>query len=154
MFAYGTLGAPTNHEVRELLRQWQARNRWPWVQVGNAMRAWGMSNVPGADRLAGFAASRMQSLHEDALRSLRRFLMTFPQPDSYDALIEQLSQEFRLRVEEERGRPMRETEARERQRAEHVRFWLAQERRPRVRVVNPLLGLDRATIAALSGGTM
>lgn len=153
MIAYGSLGVPTNMEVREMLRQWQAQNRWAWANLSNAMRLWGASNVAGANRLAAFAHSRGVTLHDDALRSLRRFLIAFPEPGPFDTMIERLEAERLQRAREEQERPIREAMQRERDRAAHVRYWLERERAPRAarRPLNPLMGLDKATIAALSG---
>lgn len=156
MTTYLTLGVPSNMEVREMLRQWQAQNRWAWANLSNAMRMWGASNVAGANRLASFAHSRGVTLHDDALRSLRRFLLAFPQPGPFDALVERLEAERVQRAREEQERPIREAMQRERDRAAHVRYWLERERRPRGprRSDNPLMLLDKATVAALSGGTL
>lgn len=152
--------APTNADVRAQLRQWQARNRWEWTHFSNALRVWGLSNIPGAVRLEGFSQSSRITLHEDSLRSVRRFILTFPNPAPYHQLCAQLEAERAVRVKHDHDRPLRESLARERERLDHQRFWLSREMVPngrparRVRSSNPLFGLDKATVAALSGGTL
>lgn len=154
------LRAPTNSEVRTLFREWQARNRWEFVHISNALRAWGLGNIPGTGRLEAFLQSGMQSLHEDSLRSLRRFILTFPNPVPFEELIQQLEADRAVRVMRDHQRPMRETLARERERAEYRQYWLSREPDPngrpacRARSSNPLFGLDKATVSALSGGTL
>ncbi|BBD98021.1 hypothetical protein SAMIE_1015220 [Sphingobium amiense] len=159
--ASAPLGLPTNTEVRAQLKEWQAANRWPWVHVSNAMRIWGLSNIPGATRLEAFSNSSRVGLHEDALRSLRRFLLTFPNPPAYVELVVRLEEERAERVREKTEYLQRQAAQRDEERAHHERYWLSREpaangrpARASVNASNPLFGLNKATVRALSGGTL
>lgn len=152
---------PTNKDIRAELREWKMRNQWQYGEIASAMRVWGLSYIPGTERLTAFAQSGMTSLPPDALRALRRFMRNFPQPGGYKMLVEQLMEErgefLREKAAERTQAPLR----REQERQAHQRFWLSREPKadgrpaPRVRAsTSPLFGLDKATIHALSGGTL
>ena len=74
-------------EVRAQLREWQKTNRWDWGMLATAMRAWGLSAVPGGERLERFCRSATQTMNEDSLRSIRRFVRAFPRAGDADALL-------------------------------------------------------------------
>lgn len=160
-FAYGSIAAPTNAEVRAQLREWQKTNRWDWGMLATAMRAWGLSAVPGGERLERFCRSATQTMNEDSLRSIRRFVRTFPRPGDANTLLAEFdadrAETARIKRERQRMQPI----LREQERESYRRHWLAQELpangrpAPRHRLANnPLRGLDKASIRALSGGTL
>jgi len=152
--SYMLLGSPTNAEVRDLLRQWQARNRWTWQNLARASSLFSTGSTTSAGRLEKFAASTRDCLHEEALRTLRRFLIAFPDPDDVEATMEELVRIKDARMQQRQERLRMAPIEREQERAAYVRHHLAQERRPKMRAVNPLMGLTKQEVAALSGGTI
>ena len=160
-FDYGSLAAPTNAEVRAQLREWQKTNRWDWGMLATAMRAWGLSAVPGGERLERFCRSATQTMNEDSLCSIRRFVRAFPRAGDADALLAEFDADRAEAARAKRERQRMQPVLREQERESYRRHWLAQELpadgrpAPRRRLAhNPFLGLDKATIHALSGGTL
>ncbi|WP_193378859.1 hypothetical protein, partial [Sphingobium sp. ba1] len=94
----------SNHATRQLLREWQARNHWRWVDISNALREWGLANVPGGDRLELFASSGKHSMHPAGRVGLHRFLTRYPNPGTYEQVISRLQAEKAANCEAQRKR--------------------------------------------------
>jgi hypothetical protein len=149
---YAQMGVPTNAVVRGMLRQWVARNNWTWQQIATANQIFNHGSNTSPDRLQKFVASGKDGLHLDALRAMRRFLLTFPNPSSFEQVMSVLEETRDARTRERQERLRLAPIEREQERAAHIRRHLAQERAPRRSLDRgPLFGLDKATIAALSG---
>lgn len=144
----------SNHETRQLLREWQCRNHWRWVDIANALREWGAANVPGGDRLELFASSGKHSMHTAGRNALHRFLTRYPNPGSYDDVLAKLQAEKAANWEAQRKRVENAAAQREAEREAHINYWMSRQRpadgRP-ARQQTQFIGLDKATVAALSG---
>lgn len=144
----------SNHATRQLLREWQARNHWRWVDISNALREWGLANVPGGDRLELFASSGKHSMHTAGRVGLHRFLTRYPNPGTYEQVISRLQAEKAANWEAQRKKVENAAAQREAERQAHIDYWMSRERpadgRP-ARQQTQFIGLDKATVAALSG---
>lgn len=153
---------PENPVVRNRLRGWQMRNGWTWTQVSTAIRLHTPNaSVAGAERLGRFARG------EEGLGRIQRWplfqlLQAFPVMDRpFEEFAEQMERDRTAKLEQARDRLVGAPEQRERERITYSRYWMSREQpadgRParRERPSNhPLFGLDKATIAVLSGGTL
>jgi hypothetical protein len=139
--------------VRARLNAWIVANRWSSHQINLAMHRLHMNSVLPHYRIEQFA--RGDFVPEMlALRCLDRFMRDHPEPGTMQQFRQFLDDAARQAVAHREDHLLRRRLEREEKRAAHVRDLLAQEHRPKPRrPQSPLHGLDKATIAALSGGT-
>lgn len=153
---------PENPVVRNQLRAWQMRTGWNWAQISSAIRLHTPNaSVAGVERLGRFARGE-ETLGRVQRLPLFQLLSAFPLMDrTFDEFAADMAERNAARIEQERRRAVGAPEQRERERTSYSRYWMSREQpangQParRERPVNhPLFGLDKATVSALSGGTL
>lgn len=140
-------------KLRANLASWMKRNGWTSYSVNTALNRLHMV-APKAERIDSFLRGECVPVSKH-LKSLDRFIAQYPQPGHLDGFRAFLDDKAREAALIKGQRLMRRRDEAEDRRREHVRRQLAAERGPRTRPSRgPLYGLDKATIAALSGGAL
>lgn len=139
--------------LRQRLSDWMTGNRWSAHSVNLALNRLHMA-APTRERIESFLAGG--DMPSFANRSaVHRFIRDYPSPGTIDMLREHLDEQAREAAYLKDQVFLRRRYAAEEARAERRRKLLAAERAPKVKPPRcPLFGLDKATIAALSGGTL
>ena len=143
---------PLEARLRADLLAWMARNNWTPHAINVAMNRLHQKTMHCA-RIEQFIAGTYKP-GADVLRSVDRFLKAFPAPMPLEEMREELDLKARQMAERKQQELLERRLATEQARAERRRRLLATEHRPKPKPTNPLFGLDKATIAALSGGTL
>lgn len=140
-------------QLRVDLVFWMKRNGWTPRNINTALNRLHMP-APKAERIAAFIDGR-ETLAAKHLTALQRFIAAHPAPGDLDDFRRYLDDEgCKISALKDQQLLRRRYEAEDRRR-EHVRRLLVAERAPRTKPApGPLFGLDKATIAALSGGTL
>lgn len=139
--------------LRPRLAAWMARNCWSAHALNVAFNRLHMSG-PTRERIKSFLAGG--DMPSFANRSaVHRFIRDYPAPGTIDMLREHLDEQAREAAYLKDQVFLSRRYAAEEARAERRRKLLAAERAPKVKPPRcPLFGLDKATIAALSGGML
>ena len=135
--------------LRADLLAWMARNNWTPHAINVAMNRLHQKAMH-CGRFEQFIAGTYKP-GADVLRSVDRFLKAFPAPKSLEEMREDLDMKARQMAELKQQELLERRLATEQTRAERRRRLLAMEHAPKPRPVNPLFGLTKQEVAALSG---
>lgn len=144
----------TGPNVRRFLVDWMERTGWTCANIIRAMRVGGFHDVVSADRLYSFVRKADLPLNRKNMRALMTFLGRNPDPGCPMDFIGNLHQTARYMVATEEQEILARRQRVEDDRRRHRETWLAREHQPKRRERSEFFGFDRATVAALSGGTL